>query len=212
MTPQHSHHYSRPHWEGSPDAPHPRPKRNDRQENTAELAVGGRTPSSAEDKGSEQRGIWRLTAQEIWKNTLYKETRGCILTGGAFCFLPLNSSELSKIQKRWPNPEDSDTPASHGGWGVRRARAFGGWQWAASPSTNSACWQPAEVREKSREAFMKKNHPKAQLLTMCPPTMKPHSSAHGAGSGWEKMKRNCSWLKGREGFRPSDIDKIATTG
>ena len=70
----------------------------------------------------------------------------------------------------------------------------------------------SEVREKSREAFMKKNHPKAQLLTMCPPTMKPHSSAHGAGSGWEKMKRNCSWLKGREGFRPSDIDKIATTG
>lgn len=106
--------------------PHPRPKRNDRQENTAELAVGGRTPNSAKDKGSEQRGIWRLTTQEIWKNTLYKETRGCILTGGAFCFLPLNSSELSKIQKRWPNPEDSDTPASHGGWGVRRARAFGG--------------------------------------------------------------------------------------
>lgn len=66
---------------------------------------------------------------------------------------------------------------------------------------------PAEVREKTREAFMKINHPKPQLLKTCPPTMKPHSSAHGAGSGWEKMKRNCNWLKGRrEGFHPSDID------
>lgn len=56
-------------------------------------------------------------------------------------------------------------------------------------NTDSARQLPAGSEgEFTREVLMEKNNPKPQLLKTCPSTMKPHSSAHGAGSGWEKKK------------------------